>query len=233
MAVEFTSTDEPLTDYGVKMAVYSPAGAGKTMLIATMPGDILMLGVERGHLSLSRANQLRVFGTYKKVDIMQIQSAGDLAVAYGLAVKSPHRSIALDSSSEIAERILTEQMFLNKDPRKAYGEMQQIMSKYLRLFRDIPGKHVLFTSQMEKVQDANGLIQYGPSMPGKTLTQDFPYYFDEVFSLFISPKDKDGKDWRVIRTRPDNQFSAKDRSGALAELEPPNLTDIINKIRQP
>lgn len=66
-------------------------------------------------------------------------------------------------------------------------------------------------------------------MPGKQLTQGIDHFFDEVFYLGIGEL-PDKSTYRFLRTRPNNQYRAKDRSDALDEFEEPNLTKVINKI---
>ena len=233
MAIEYSSTST-LENVAVKGCVYGPSGAGKTVLMRTLPGKKIIIGSERGELSLAPANQQRIFGDVEDIPILRIKTSTDFREAYEL-VKGPHgnvfESVGIDSISDIAESILAEKLGTCKDPRKAYGETQEVVSKYIRLFRDLPGKHVLMTAKQDKEMDANGAVMYQPAMPGKTLTQGLAYFFDYVFALQISPKDAAGKSWRVLRCQPDNQFSAKDRSGALAELEKPNLSEIIAKIK--
>ena len=66
-------------------------------------------------------------------------------------------------------------------------------------------------------------------MPGARLGAELPYLFDEVFQIGIG-KTPDGVEYRYLRTHPDIQSEAKDRSGCLDALEPPDLTHIFNKI---
>lgn len=238
MAVEFASTDAPIEDIGFKVVVYGPAGSGKTMLIPTMPGgpgETVMIGAEEGELSLQPANQMRVLGVNKTIRIIKIKSSADLKEAYDI-VSGSHgvgfKNVAVDSLSEIAEKILSEQMALCKDPRKAYGNMQDIMAKYIRLFRDLRGRNVLMTAKMERLEDGEGVISYMPSMPGKNLTRDVPHFFDEVFRLhLLTVKDPQGRHYRALQTNISPTHYAKDRSGALAEIEEPNLAKIIAKIK--
>lgn len=235
MPVEITSTDA-VTSSAIKGSIYGPSGIGKTVILRTMPGRKVIIGSEKGELSLSRDNQIRIFGDYQNIPILRIRSAAELREAYEMVSNNPQwslcDSVGVDSISDIAETILGEKLGSNKDPRKAYGETQEIVAKYIRLFRDLPGKHVVMTAKQDREIDANGAVMYQPSMPGKTLTQGLAYYFDYVFALQVSPKDQAGNSWRMLRCKPDNQYSAKDRSGALAEIEEPNLAKIIAKIKQ-
>lgn len=205
------------------MLVYGPAGYGKTVLCTTLP-DPLILSAEAGLLSIRHTN----------IPVIVIKTMGDLLEAHQFITTSEHakafQSIALDSVSEIAEVVLANAKATAKDPRQAYGTMNEQIAAIIRNFRDLPGKHVYFSAKQEREKDeTSGMMLYGPSMPGKTLAQGVDHFFDEVFALGIG-KLPDGSTYRFLRTRPDPQFRAKDRSSALDEFEEPNLGKIINKI---
>lgn len=210
---------------GVKILVYGGPGAGKTVLCSTAPAPII-LSAESGLLSLRRFN----------LPFIEIKTIADLIEAHTWAKSSAQakqfQTICLDSISEIAEVVLKAEMARNKDPRKAYGEMQVAMTNIIRDFRDLDGKHVYFSAKMERVKDdASGAILFAPLMPGQKTGPAMPYFFDEVFRLFVG-KSPEGQEFRALRTRPDFQSDAKDRSGMLDEVEQPNLSHIIAKIMQ-
>lgn len=154
----------------------------------------------------------------------------DLKEAYEFLSKDKKYDwVYLDSISEIAESVLTEEKKVNKDPRKAYGEMQDIMMSLMRSFRDLP-KNVYFSAKQEKVKDeSTGGFMFGPSAPGQKLSQAMPYLFDEVFALQVW-KDEEGNTQRALQTERDNQYEAKDRSGSLDAAEPADLQHIFEKI---
>jgi len=74
-----------------------------------------------------------------------------------------------------------------------------------------------------------GVMKFGPSMPGKQLGPALPYLFDEVFRLYVG-QTQQGQKYRAIQTDEDMQYTAKDRSGVLDAIEPPDLTHIFNKL---
>lgn len=238
MALKFTTSAQQAQVNGVKAMVYGPAGMGKTVLSATAPAPIL-LSAESGLLSLKPKNLIRLFGennpdiTYD-VPVIQISNVSDLTEAYnwcsGSKEASQFQTVCIDSLSEIAEVVLNNAKRQVKDPRQAYGELIEKMETTIRLFRDLPGKHVYMSSKLEKYKDeATGVVKYGPSMPGSKLGDKIPYFYDEVFRLGTN-KTPQGEVYRFLQTQPDLQYDAKDRSGALANMEPPNLTHIFNKI---
>jgi hypothetical protein len=138
-------------------------------------------------------------------------------------------TICLDSISEIAEVCLTAEKGKNKDPRKAYGEMQDQILARLRWFRDLP-KHIYFSSKQGTIKDEmTGLTLYGPKMPGQQLGPALPYMFDEIFSLEVYHT-PEGQPYNVLRTQRGPQHEARDRSCTLEPFEAPDLTRVFNKI---
>lgn len=237
MALKFSTTEEQSVSNGVKFLVHAPAGYGKTDLIRTMP-NALVLSAENGLLSLSQENQMRRYGNYINIPVIIIETYADMLEAYQFCKSSAHAkdyNPCLDSISEIAERVLEHAKRSAKDPRQAYGEMGGKVVSLIKDFRDLPGKHVYFSAKQDRDKDQNGMLLYGPSMPGKALMTgnlNISHFFDEVFALDISPADAQGQTYRYLRTKPNIQFSAKDRSGALLEIEKPDLGYIIEKIQR-
>jgi phage nucleotide-binding protein len=222
MAISLKST-KGLHANGVKMLVYSHAGAGKTSLIPTLPSPIV-LSAEGGLLSISDS----------ETPFIEINSMTTLMEAYQWLTESKEaeqfESVALDSISEIAEVVLAEELKKNKDGRAAYGELNSVMTGVIRSFRDLPNRNVYFTAKCEKIQDETGRILYGPSMPGKSLSQGLGYFFDLVMPLRVE-KDQDGKIVRALMTDSDGLWQAKNRAaGKLDAWEAPDLGAIIKKI---
>ena len=208
---------------GIKILVHGQAGIGKTCLCASMPNPII-ISVESGLLSLSSVD----------IPAIEVKTLEDLSEAYDWISQSEeariYESVCLDSISEIAEVILSDEKGKEKDPRKAYGNMQDIMMDLIRSFRDLPGRNVYMSAKQERIQDESNRLLYGPSMPGQKLAQQLPYLFDEIFCYQIV-KDQNGVPERKLLTQPDGISQAKDRSGRLDLLEDPDLGRIIRKIK--
>lgn len=220
MAISLKRTRD-LSRSGVKLLVYGAAGAGKTSLIRTLPNPIV-LSAEGGLLSIQDAD----------LPYIEIATMDDLRQAYSFIMGeegAEFKSVALDSISEIAEVVLNAEKKIAKDPRQAYGAMQEQMSDLIRAFRDLPGKHVYMSAKLEKSQDETGRMLYAPSMPGNKVGQSLPYFFDEVLALRVE-KDSEGSTQRALMCDSDGLWQAKDRSGKLASWEAPDLGAIIEKI---
>lgn len=221
MAIRILNTKDYAAN-GIKILVYGAPGAGKTRLCATCPRP-LILSAESGLLSVRK----------EQLPYIPIASIDDLYEAYDFCTGSEemaqYDTICLDSVSEIAEQVLSNEKGLSKDGRAAYGNLNERMNSLLRCFRDIPGKNVYFSAKMEYDKGADGVAMFRPSLPGKSLTQGIGYFFDEEFVL-LAEKDKDGIVQRRLQTTGDNSYEAKDRSGSLSLFEAPDLGAVIQKI---
>ena len=222
MAINVKTTGSMAAN-GAKVLVYGQAGAGKTSLVKTLPSPII-LSAEGGLLSIQDAD----------LPYIEISDMDTLHEAYKWLAESDeakqYQSVALDSISEIAEVVLNAEKKATKDPRQAYGAMQEQMADIIRAFRDLPGRHVYMSAKLEKTQDEMGRVLYAPSMPGNKAGQALPYFFDEVLALRVE-KDGEGVTQRALMCDSDGLWLAKDRSGKLEAWEAPDLGGIITKIQ--
>lgn len=226
MPLQWTTTDQASASQGVKALVIGESGMGKTVLCSTCPEPVI-LSAESGLLSLRKF----------QIPAIVIHTLEDLMEAYNWLASSNEakqfNTACLDSVSEIAEVVL-QHLIKTKgqnDPRKAYGELLPQVTQMIRAFRDLPSKNVYFAAKMEPMKDEmSGAIKYGPSMPGQKLGPQLPFFFDEVFALRLG-KDAKGNTYRYLQTQPDLQYVAKDRSGVLATMEPPDLGHVFRKIK--
>lgn len=238
MAIQLKNSNDLARTHGIKVLTYGKSGLGKTVLVATAPNPVL-ISAESGLLSLRKDNLIKLFGkdnptiTYE-LPVIEITTLDDLIDAHKWAQTSKEAkqfdTLCLDSITEIAEKVLANAKAQVKDPRQAYGELIEKMTLVIRDFRDLKGRNVYMSAKEEfGTDEATGVKSYVPSMPGAKLSQQLPYFFDEVFHLGIA-KTLDKVEYRYLRTQPDLQYVAKDRSGTLEPIEQPNLTLIFEKI---
>lgn len=223
MAIKIINTRDYSMN-GVKVLVSSLAGMGKTVLSSTAPAPII-ISAEAGLLSLAEVD----------VPAIEVSTVDDVMDTYQFLTESNEakqfETLCLDSISEIAEVLLTQYKKDNKDPRAAYGQMNDDMSSLIRAFRDIKGKHVYFTAKEAKIVDDDiGITTFKASMPGKTMLNALPFFFDEVFTLRLG-KLEDETVFRYLQTAKDLRYiDCKDRSGKMGPMEKPDLTYIFDKI---
>ena len=208
----------------VKVLIPGESGAGKTRACAHLD-DVVILSAEEGLLSIRDADK----------PYIQINGISDLYEAYEWLTSSKEaagfNAVAIDSISEIAEVVLAAERRSGpgaKDPRAAYGEMQDKVAGVIRAFRDLDKHHVIMTAKVEKGATDMAQIRYVASMPGKKLTADLPYYFDEVLPVRVH-RTGEVID-RSFQCYDDGIWHAKDRSGKLDQWEPYDLKALIAKI---
>ena len=224
---------------GVKCLIYGRAGMGKTSLVATAPAPLL-ISAESGLLSLRPQNLERMFGVQTPgisydIPVVEIKTIQDLIEIERLlrtdASYQQFQTICIDSLSEIAEVVLANAKAQVKDKRQAYVELQEQIIMLVKAFRDLPGRNVYITAKEERIKDeSTGISLAGPGMPGSKIGPALPYLFDEVFQLGKAKDPATNTEYRYLRTQPDFNSDAKDRSGMLAEIETPHLGYIFSKI---
>jgi hypothetical protein len=224
LAIRLTTTAQALADNGIKVLVHGPAGSGKTSLCATTGGSPVIISAEAGLMSLR----------HHSIPVIEVSSIADVHEAYQFVTQSADAKgfdwVCLDSISEIAEVCLSAEKKATKDPRQAYGALQEEMTGLIRAFRDIPQRNVYMSCKQVRQDDqATGAQLYFPSLPGAKLGQGIGYFFDEVFALRVE-RDAEGAVTRWLQTGRDFQYEAKDRSGALTMFEAPDLAAIAAKI---
>lgn len=239
MSVKLISTKDASKLHGLKITVYGQSGCGKTMLCTTTGAPTIILSAEAGLLSIRNFD----------IPVIEVKTMEDVIDAYNYLVSSAeakhYEYVCLDSISEIAEVVLTAEKKLNKDPRAAYGALQEKMYELIRAFRDLPEKNVYFSAKMasEKIDiietRTSGAVTtnvvvgsrqvFTPSLPGTKLGQALPYFTDLIFAMRVEP-DAEGNPARWLQTQPDDQYICKDRSGVLDRYCEPNLAAIAAKI---
>lgn len=221
MAIKIKNTKTSIDS--VKVLVYGDAGTGKTRLCATVPKPII-LSAEAGLLSLSQEN----------IPVIDVKTVKDVIDSFQFLTESEEakqfETICLDSISEIGEVFLNALKKKHTDARQAYGELSEDMTDLIRKFRDIPNKNVYFTAKSVKVEDDNGITSFRPGLPGKTLLNNLPFFFDEVFALKIG-KLENGTEYNYLQTNKEMRYVAKDRSGCCNPIERPDLGYIFKKIK--
>ncbi len=222
MAMEFSTTQEDSAT--VNVLVYGRSGIGKTCLITTCPKPII-ISSEKGLMSIAKSN----------IPVLKIKTLDDLQEAYDYVYKhrKKYKTVCLDSISDIAEAVLTDMKKRTKHAMQAYGELYDRVSEAIRDFRDLP-LNTYFIAKLMYKDNAAGIECARPSMPGKALTGQLPYFFDEVFCLRIKGDDDDDDEagYRYLQTAPDMAYDAKDRAGVLRKEEEPDLGKVFKKIKK-
>ena len=209
---------------GIKCLIYGRSGVGKTPLLGTAPNPIILSG-ERGLLSLKRINPpipYIEFTTYS--ELMR-----GLDWCFGPSGNQFY-TVCIDSMTELMDVCLKEEGKKGTQHGKHFGETANKGVDLVRAIQNISGRCVVVIAKEEYDKDGQGGMIYQPAMPGNKLGQAIPYFFDETFRMIVHRDNVTGQESRWLRTRLSASEAARDRSGMLAEYEPPNLTHVFKKI---
>jgi hypothetical protein len=125
------------------------------------------------------------------------------------------------------------------DTRGAYGLLAREVIGLLKHLQHAPGKTVIFVGILEKVTDDFNRVTWQPQMEGGKAARELPGIVDEVVSMSLFTADGDNLrhdpergELRRLVCQAGNPFGlpAKDRSGRLDVIEPPDLGALLNKI---
>jgi AAA domain len=213
-------------NFGVKAVIYGPPGSGKTPVINTAPRPVL-LACEPGLLSMRGSNVPTWEGyTPKRIDEF-------FEWVFGSTETKNFDTICVDSTSHMAEIYLDAALNgKSKSGQKmhglaAYGEMARNTLEHLETLYYVRQKHTYLIAKQEIINE-NGLTLKRPYYSGKELPVKLPHKFDQILQLDIQNVPGVGQ-VKAFRCQASIDVSARDRTGMLAEFEPPNFTAIVQK----
>jgi hypothetical protein len=248
---------------GVKAAIFGSSGQGKTTLLRTLNSTTtLFFDLEAGDLAveglaidtirprtwtecrdfavfIGGANPaLRADQSYSRAHHDAVcQKFGDPAVL------DKYDTVFIDSIT-VAGRLCFQwckgqseavsEKTGKPDIRGAYGLHGREMIGWLTHLQHTRAKNVIFVGILdEKLDDFNRKV-FVPQIDGSKTGLELPGIVDEVLTLTSLPDEK-GEPQRVFVCQTLNPwgYPAKDRSGRLSVLEPPDLGRLIEKIRRP
>lgn len=116
------------------------------------------------------------------------------------------------------------------DTRGAYGLHGRELVRWLTTIQHIQDKSTVIVAILNSETDDLRRVTYSLQIDGGKAKAELPGIFDNIFTL-AGFETEDGKKYRALVCQKENQWSfpAKDRSGRLDVLEPPDLSHIINK----
>lgn len=229
--VAWTNTRDEGTR-ALRVLIHGTAGVGKTRLAATVPDPsrCLIALVEDGALSLCDI----------EMPAVRITCARDMREVCRV-LQSPDGEridvFYIDSLTAFAEMVLFEEKAQTRDPRKAFGVMQDTINEFLvGVMPQLP-QHVFATAKQELIQTDEG-DRWVPNFPGQTLVKKSPvsHAFDACWAMHCDvDADGNAKRWLQTQLHANPKFSAKTRDplGRIGAREEPNLASIISRLCPP
>ena len=136
-------------------------------------------------------------------------------------------TLIVDSVSQMCESYIAKAIKANKHGLRAYGEMATTVMDHLTKLYYMPNKHLYLICKQQVFQTNEGTIKR-PYFPGQELPVRAPHLFDVVIHV---DKVQHLQHGMVTGLRCLETFGimARDRSGNLAEIEPPDLGALFAK----
>jgi hypothetical protein len=206
--------------FGCKAIVYGPAGTGKTPIINSAPRPVL-LATEPGLLSM-RNSEVPTWIAPTKDKIDEFFKWFELS-----AEAKKFDTLAVDSVSQMCEIALNDAKKRIKHGLQQYGDMADYIAPYLERLYFMPEKHMYLICK-EEVQDSG---YRRPYYPGKQLAIQIPHRYDCIIRVAKVPIPNLGEQ-TAFQCNGTYDVMARNRTGDLADFEPPHFGEIVKKVMQ-
>jgi DNA polymerase III delta prime subunit len=121
-----------------------------------------------------------------------------------------------------------------KDLRAVYGLHARGMLSWLNQLQHARMRTVVFVTVLEKNVDELNVTSWQPQLEGARTGRELPAIVDEIITMnWISFGDGKPPVRAFVCTPNQWGYPAKDRSGRLDQIEPPNLGALIDKLNGP
>jgi hypothetical protein len=119
-----------------------------------------------------------------------------------------------------------------KDIRSAYGLHAREMLLWLNHLQHARAKHVIFVGVLERVADEFNKTEWQLQAEGSKTSRELPAIVDQIITMqFVDYGDGKPPTRGFVCTSPNPwSYPAKDRSGRLDRIEPPDLGKLLSKL---
>lgn len=220
------NTADPQIKPSIFMLVYGHGGTGKTTFSSTAPKPVLA-DCEGG------AKYFGIRGIeMDKADIIQWS---DMREFYEAVAKSEHETIVIDPIGELMEKLMNHMRAMGNSklvqsdgsPSMAgWGWLKDNMRKMLKSLRDI-NKHVIIIAHVDEKDDEGRLVQR-PKIMTK-LSEELVNMVD-IVGLATRIQTEEGEKYAIQVDTTSDKYIAKDRTGQLGKIIPPDFTKIVEAI---
>ncbi len=255
----YSATQRERLRTGARVAMFGKTGIGKTSQLKTLPeSTTLFVDVEAGDLAVRdwRGDCVRTATWPEFRDLTVLLAGPNPAMPAEVSYSEAHyRNAAerygdpdrfakydtyfIDSLTALSRLALvwtkTQPQAISErtgkpDMRGAYGLLGAEMIGALTHLQHARNKNIVFVAILDERLDEFNRRIFVPQLEGTKTAAELPGIVDEVVTLAEIRAD-DGSSYRAFVTHTMNPYGypAKDRSGQLEILEPPNLGALITK----
>ena len=202
--------------FGCKAIVYGPPGSGKTPVFNTAPRPVL-LATEPGLLSMRNSTVPTWIGDSKaKIDefFKWFENSSEA---------KNFDTLGIDSTSQMCNIALDESK--SKHGLAQYGDMADYVMPFLKRLYFMREKHMYLIAKEELTTDG----KRRPLYPGKYLPAEIPHLYDCILRLAKVPVPQIGEQL-AFQCNGSIDVVARNRTGTLADFEPPNFAELVKKV---
>jgi hypothetical protein len=257
--MKIISASERLAEIrGAKVLIVGPTGVGKTSLLKTIdPAATLFIDIEAGDLSILGlpVPTIRVDDWASARDLACRIGGANLSFPPTAAYSEAHfnalggylpelerySTIFVDSLTAISRlsfRWAEQQPEAfsertgRKDTRGAYGLHAREMLLWLNQLQHAREKNIIFVGVLERVVDELRQVEWQLQCEGSKTSRELPAIVDEIITMQFLNFGDDKPPMRGFVCHNPNPwgYPAKDRSGRLDQIEPPDLGKLLTKL---
>lgn len=221
--MQIVKTTDPQSKPSIIMMVYGAGGVGKTTFASTAPKPLLV----------DCENGAKYFGLRGiKMDVSKIGSWSDMNGLFEIAKEDTYETIIIDPIGELMEKL--KRYMIAKGDRKlvqsdgspsmaGWGWLKDTMRATIKVLRD-SGKNILLIAHVEEKTDEEKMVKR-PMIMTK-ISEELVNMVDIVGYMTVTQVEGEEKRIIIVDASSD-KYVAKDRTGQLGKIIPPNFSEII------
>ncbi len=223
--MKIVKSSDPTQKPSIAMVVYGMGGVGKTTFTATAPKPLIV----------DCENGAKYFGLRGiNVDVAKVTVWEDLSGIFDIAKSGEYETIVIDPIGELMEKLMRymkakggKNIQADGSPTMAgWGWLKDTMRSTIKIIRD-SGVHLILVAHVEEKEDEGRIIKR-PKLMTK-LSEELVAMVDIVG--YMTVVQDEGAEKRIIMIdAASDKFEAKDRTGQLGKVIPPDFGLIIKAI---
>lgn len=223
--MKIVKSTDPQSKPSIVMIVYGNGGVGKTTFASTAPKPLLV----------DCENGSKYFGLRGiEMDVAKVATWSDMEGLFDIAKSGEYETIILDPIGELMEKL--KRFMIAKGDKKlvmadgsptmaGWGWLKDTMRSTIKILRD-SNVNLLIVAHVEEKQDEQTLVKRPMLM---TKLSDEIINMVDIVGYMTVVNDPEGGEKRIIIVDPaSDKYIAKDRTGQLGKVIPPNFKDIID-----
>lgn len=223
--MKIVKSTDPQAKPSIVMIVYGNGGVGKTTFASTAPKPLLV----------DCENGAKYFGLRGiSMDVAKVATWSDMEGLFDIAKSGEYETIIIDPIGELMEKL--KRFMIAKGDKKlvmsdgsptmaGWGWLKDTMRSTIKILRD-SNVNLLIVAHVEEKQDEQTLVKRPMLM---TKLSDEIINMVDIVGYMTVVNDPEAGEKRIIIVDPaSDKYIAKDRTGQLGKVIPPNFTDIIH-----